>query len=109
MLKIPVKLAILVTLVAAPALGETFRLSTGRAIETPDVAALDCDQLTDKLFEIDGTGYRGLSPTPLDVYDTPLLIYEEAVATAHYRKCVMQVLSEKLPSVTFTEGHPNQN
>lgn len=102
-------LILLAPLAASPALGETITLSNGRSIDTPPAAQLDCNQLSEKLSEIDGTGYRGTSPTPRNAADQPLLAYEEDVATVFYQKCVIRALGNETSSAAFTEGYRGKN
>ncbi len=102
-------LFLLAPLLVSPALGESITLSSGRSIEAPPAAQLDCGQLSEKLSEIDGTGYRGTSPTPRNAADLPLLAYEEDLATVYYRKCVIRALGREASSAAFTEGYRGKN
>ena len=86
-----------------------FRLSSGKSIDLPTVAGLDCPAMSNKLSEIDGTGYREGGPTPRNVADLPLLEYEEELATAFYRSCVISALSQKAPSTAFAEWYRGKN
>ena len=87
----------------------SFRLASGQYVDTPPIAGMDCAALSEKLFEIEQTGYRGTSPTPRDDADLPLLAYEEEAATAFYRSCVMRALGSEKPSVAFSEGYSGKN
>lgn len=85
------------------------RLSDGRAIETPPVSEMDCDTLSAKLSEIDATGYRGVSPTPRNPADRPLLAYEEEAATVFYQNCVVRALGRDTPRDLFNKGYREKN
>jgi hypothetical protein len=109
MRRVGVILVLIAIPLSAPVADGGLRLSDGQIIDTPPVSGMDCPALSEKLSEIDVTGYRGSSPTPRNPADLPLLAYEEKVATAFFRGCVMRALGEKQPSVAFTEGYRGKN
>lgn len=98
-----------VPLAAAGAAHNRLTIFNGSTIDTPPVASMSCEQLSDKLSEIDETGYRGNSPTPRHAQDLPLLAYEEKAATAYYERCVIRALGGQTPSAAFDEGYRGEN
>ena len=90
----------------AAAQAREFKTALGVTMRFIPAPSLDCAALGEKLNEIDATGYRGKSPTPLDTMDQPLFIYEHKVASALYTRCARDMGA---PDVTraMTRGFRN--
>jgi hypothetical protein len=98
--------AALMTATAAEAQARTFTTARGVTVTFDSVQALSCDALGAKLNEIDASGYRGNSPTPVSVADQPLFIYEHKVARALYTRCARDMSGSDVTGV-MTRGFRN--
>lgn len=65
-----------------------FVTSGGVPVPTPPLAGLDCAGLSRVLTAIDGSGYRGVAPTPGSDADRALRAYEDGVSRRWFADCV---------------------
>lgn len=82
-------LAVLVAAIPLAARAEDFVTARGKTVEMPDIAAMTCEEIEVTLAKIDSTRYRENAPVPHDRADEPLHLYEESLAKALFKVCVV--------------------
>jgi len=90
MLPLPARFVfILVAAIPLAALAENFVTAKGQTVDMPEISALTCEQIEGTLAKIDSTRYRENAPVPHDRADDPLHVYEENLARALFKVCVV--------------------
>jgi len=68
---------------------EGFVTAKGKTVDMPEISAMTCEQIEGTLAKIDSTRYRENAPVPHDRADDPLHVYEETLAKALFKVCVV--------------------
>lgn len=92
-------------LAGAPVRAEVFVTARGARVMLPAIGSLDCVEMRNVLVAIDGTGYRGTGPEPLDPADRRLLEYENRLSSRYYQTCVHGSVRAGSPPDVFARGY----
>jgi len=78
--------------------------SNGAIVVMPGIEQLDCDGLTQVLHRLDLSNYRGVDPVPADSPDRAIFDYEDRLARAYFRRCIMSADRLEDPAPAFSAG-----
>lgn len=84
-------IAILILFLTGSAFADdrSFVTADGAMAPMPEIDGLTCLDIQSVLDAIDATGYRGISPGPLNQIDMPLFEYEMQLSEWNYRRCAL--------------------
>jgi len=88
---------VLAAAIPLAAWAEDFVTAKGKTVNMPDIATMTCEQIEVTLAKIDLTRYRENAPVPHDRADEPLHLYEEDLAKALFKVCVVDPRSSVDP------------
>lgn len=78
--------------------------SNGAVVPMPEIAGLDCPGMARALERIDRSRYRGPRPVPEGHPDRDIFEYEDRLAAAYYRECILAAHGLQDPSPAFSQG-----
>lgn len=76
----------------------------GAIVLTPEIARLDCRDMAEVLALIDRSDYRGPAPVPEDHPDHEIFAYEDRLAAAFFRECIVDGHWLEDPASAFSQG-----
>lgn len=69
---------------------EDFVTAKGKTVAMPEIAEMTCEQIENTLAKIDLTRYRENAPVNPDPADDALFAYEQDLAQALFKVCVVE-------------------
>ncbi len=72
------------------ALAEEFVTAKGKTVAMPEISTMTCEQIEMTLAKIDSTRYRDNTPVNPDPADDALFAYEQDLAHALFKVCIME-------------------
>jgi|GEM_PF-2370756 len=87
---------------------EEFVTAKGRTVAMPDIDSMTCREIEETLIAIDSTRYRENAPVNPDPADDTLYAYEQDLAEALFRVCVVERQSALNVPVPVSDQTSNQ-
>ncbi|HUF87978.1 MAG TPA: hypothetical protein VMM59_11405 [Thermohalobaculum sp.] len=78
--------------------------SNGAIVLMPEIARLDCRDMTEVLALLDRSGYRGPEPLQAGHPDREIFAYEHRLASAYFRDCILDGHWLDDPGAAFSQG-----
>lgn len=78
--------------------------SNGAIVLMPEIARLDCRDMTEVLALLDRSGYRGPEPVQAGHPDREIFAYEHRLAAAYFSDCILEGHWLDDPGAAFSQG-----